>query len=157
MKPRSSGSTFFNYKQSFSINLMAIVGPDYKFLAYDIGSPGRMSDSGVWNRSNLRPLFTPTTATAGNPLNLPPPHVLVNPSNNKADPGKQLVDYHLVGDDGFGLTINLMKPYCGQGIRPSMLIFNYRLSRARQVVEVAFGILANRFRCFINRIHCCPR
>ena len=42
-----------------------------------------------------------------------------------------------------------------KGIRPSQLIFNYRLSRAIQVIKVAFGILANRFRCLLNRIHCC--
>ena len=45
IKPRSSGSTYFNYKQSFSINLMAIVGADYRFIEYDIGSPATMSDS----------------------------------------------------------------------------------------------------------------
>ena len=155
MKPRTPGSTFYNYKHTFSINLMAIAGTDYKFLAYDIGSPGRMSDSGVWNRSMLRPLFTPSATN--NPLNIPSPNVLVNPASNKADPKMQAIDYHLVGDDGFGVNVNLMKPYSDKGIRPSQLIFNYRLSRARQVIEVAFGILANRFRCLLNRIHCCPR
>ena len=153
MKPRTSGSTYFSYKQSFSINLMAVVGADYKFLAYDIGSPGRMSDSGIWNRSNLRQLFEPSGDS--NPLNIPPPHVLVS-SLNKVDSRIQLVRYHLIGDDGFGLSRYLMKPYGGQGILPTMEIFNYRLSRARQVVEVAFGILANRFRCLMNRIYCIP-
>ena len=69
----------------------------------------------------------------------------------------QAIDYHLVVDDGFGLNVNLMKPYSDKEIRPSQLIFNYRLSRARQVIEVAFGILANRFHCLLNRINCCPR
>ena len=44
-QPRSSGSTYFNHKHSFSINLMAIVGADYRFIEYDIGSPATMSDS----------------------------------------------------------------------------------------------------------------
>ena len=80
-----------------------------------------------------------------------------NTGSNKADQKMQAIDYYLIEDDGFGLNVNLMKPYSDKGIRPSQLIFNYRLSRARQVIEVAFGILANRFRCLLNRIHCCPR
>ena len=85
---------------------------------------------------------------------LPSPNVLVRPASNKADPKMQAIDYHLVRDDGFGLNVNFMKPYSDKGIRPSQPIFNYRLSRARQVIEVAFGILANRFHCLLNRIHC---
>ena len=81
----------------------------------------------------------------------------MSPASNKADPKMQAIDYHLVGDNGFGLNVNLMKPYSDKGIRPSQLIFDYRISRARQVIEVAFGILANRFRCLLNIIHCCPK
>lgn len=154
MKPRTSGSTYFNYKQSFSMNLMAVVDADYKFLAYDIGSPGRMSDSGIWNRSDLRHLFEPSENS--NPLNIPPPQVLVSPLN-EADSRMTPVHHHLIGDDGFGLSRHLMKPYGGQGLLNTMEIFNYRLSRARQCVEVAFGILVNRFRCLMNRVHCIPR
>ena len=153
IKPRKSGSTFYNYKQTFSINLMGIVGADYQFLAYDIGSPGRMSDSGIWNRSPLKPMFEPSSSN--NPLKIPKPHTLVSPLNN-VETGQHALNYHLIGDDGFGLSVHLMKPYNGANLSASQLIFNYRLSRARQVVEVAFGILANRFRCLINRLHCSP-
>ena len=42
-----------NYKKSFSINLMAIVDADYKFLVTDIGLMGSASDGGVWDNSNF--------------------------------------------------------------------------------------------------------
>ena len=67
------------------------------------------------------------------------------------------VNYHLVGDDGFGLGMHLMKPFPEKSLTPSKQIFNYRLSRARQVVEVAFGILACRFRCLFNKVYASPQ
>jgi hypothetical protein len=50
-----------------------------------------------------------------------------------------------VADDAFRLSKRMMKP-CGQKSCQEEKVFNYRLSRARRVVENAFGILANRFR-----------
>lgn len=49
-----------------------------------------------------------------------------------------------------------MKPFSNRGLTPSERIFNYRLSRARLVVENAFGMLSNRFRIFRHAIQLRP-
>ena len=36
-----------------SIILMAIAGPDYECLYADVGSNGRVNDSGIWNKCAL--------------------------------------------------------------------------------------------------------
>ena len=54
------------------------------------------------------------------------------------------------------LKDSMLKPYSQNGLTPERRIFNYRLSRARRVVENAFGILANRFLVFMTPINLAP-
>jgi hypothetical protein len=50
-----------------------------------------------------------------------------------------------VGDESYPLITYLMKPY-SIGLYKSKAMFNYRLSRAQQVVECVFGIFASKWR-----------
>jgi hypothetical protein len=64
-----------------------------------------------------------------------------------------------LGDDAFSLTENLMKPNSRNGtghLDIEKRIFNYRVSRARRVVEYAFGILVSRFGVFQRDILLSP-
>ena len=54
------------------------------------------------------------------------------------------IPYYIIGDDAFGLCHWLMKPFAHTAQVTWERIFNYRLSRARRVVECAFGILVSR-------------
>ena len=83
-----------------------------------------------------------------NTLHVPPPRVL---------PGRDVpVPMVVVADDAFPLKENIMKPYGGRVLETEKRLFNYRLSRARRVVENAFGILANRFGVFRSPLRLAP-
>lgn len=130
--PRRSGSVFFNHKRFYSIVLLALVDAEYNFLYVDIGAAGSESDAGVFTRTGLSTLMDTMQ------VNLPPPEPM------SSDPGGRPIPYFMVGDDAFALKNYLMKPYPSRGLTRPQRIFNYRQSRARRVVENAFGILANR-------------
>ena len=65
--------------------------------------------------------------------------------------------YIVIGDEAFPLKKYLMKPYPRSARRLSEAerIFNYRLSRSRNTVENAFGILANTWRIYQCPFECC--
>lgn len=137
--PRSCGSYYYNYKGFNSIVLLAIVDAHYKFIFVDVGCNGRISDGGVYNNSVLSSLVTQ------NSLNFPPPAQL--PNTNITTP------FTFVADDAFPLQSHIMKPYSKRDLSDVHKVFNYRLSRARRVVENAFGIMANRFRVMLTKIN----
>ena len=135
--PPNSGSDYFNYKGFFSIILFAMVSSDYKFLWVDVSGMGSSSDAHIYNTSELREGLEHNNIQ-GWPAPSPLPH------------DTQDVPYFLVGDDAFALRTYLMKPYSHRNQDREERIFNYRLSRARRVVENAFGILANRFQVLLG-------
>ena len=97
---------------------------------------GAASDAQIYNACELKQCLE------DGELNIPAPTPLPNDTQD--------VPFFIVGDDAFALKPNLMKPYGGRGRNREERIFNYRLSRARRVVENAFGILANRFRVLMG-------
>jgi hypothetical protein len=51
--PNKSGTEYFNYKDTFSIVLMALVDANYNFIFVDVGCQGRISDSGVYRNTDM--------------------------------------------------------------------------------------------------------
>lgn len=135
VKPRNSGSKFYNYKKIFSIVLMAVADANLRFIAINVGAYGQEGDSTIFRDSPLgKKMYSGT-------LNLPPPRFL--PGTN-SDPQP----FVMVGDEAFRLHSNLLRPFPQRNIDYRRRIYNYRLSRCRRTVECAFGVLANKWRIF---------
>jgi len=140
--PPNSGSLYYNYKKTFSMELMAACDYEYKFTLVDVGAYGSNNDAGVFSKSDFG------QALFDGEFNLPENTRL--PGNNSETP------CFFVGDEAFQLTKNLMRPYSGRNLSEDKAIFNYQLSRARKTIENAFGILAARWRIFTHPISLHP-
>ncbi|XP_008180145.1 uncharacterized protein LOC103311933 [Acyrthosiphon pisum] len=108
----------------------------------DVGANGRISDGGVFSNTEFCKRLVKNELCIPQPDNLPNSEIKL--------------PYVLVGDDAFPLMNNLMKPFSRRNLTKEQAIFNYRLSRARRIVENAFGILSSRFQILLKEINLCP-
>lgn len=134
--PPNSGSEYFNYKKHFSIVLLAIADANAKFIAFDLGSPGSQSDRGIFKDGILK-----DTCNSD-----------VFPLASELQDCSISLPYFLLGDEAFALDINLMKPFPHRSALGDEKIFNYRLSRARRIVENSFGLLCAKFRVLLRTL-----
>lgn len=123
--------------------LLGIVNANYQFVLADLGTNGRISDGGVLQNTKFFEMFNKGEL-----------HI---PSEEPVKRSDRNLPYDFVADDAFVLRTNMMKPFRQADLTSEeKKIFNYRLSRARRIVENAFGILASRFRIFHTQINVEP-
>ncbi|XP_012522028.1 protein ALP1-like [Monomorium pharaonis] len=142
--PNNDRSTYFNDKYSHSIVLMAICDANYIIRFVDIGAYGRRSDGSIFRDSAIGQAFDEGQ------MGIPQPTVVRE--------GGSVLPYCLVGDEAFPLKSYLLRPYPGRdGLIPKQSIYNYRLSRARRMIENTFGILASQWRIYRKPIIANPK
>lgn len=139
VRPKDSAADYYNRKGFYSIIVQGTV--DYRgiFLDAYIGWPGKVHDARVFTNSSLY-------SKMSNGLLLPDWSITLGSSST-------LIPLLFLGDPAYPLLPWLMKPYPENVTTTAEeKLFNYRQSRARMVVENAFGRLKGRWRCLLKRL-----
>ena len=115
-----------------------------RFICIDVGSYGKNNDAGILQRSKFGRLLSSEE--------------LLLPEDSVIEGNERLGDvpYVFIGDEAFTLTSRTLRPFARINAGPSERIFNYRLSRARRIVESAFGLLVARWRVLRTMISLLP-
>ncbi|KAL7293788.1 hypothetical protein TKK_0012850 [Trichogramma kaykai] len=142
-KPAHSGSAYFNYKRYFSCVLQAVVDANGKFIFIDIVQYGSQSDGGIFSSSKLKKA-----------LDL---KKLAIPNESKLPRSDVRMPYYFIGDGAYPLRKYLLKPIRGKNLTHIESNYNKRVSRARVVVENAFGILSQVWRVYHTTINAQPK
>ena len=133
--PAENALDYYNRKGFHSVILQAVVDHEYKFLDVCVGWPSSVHDARVLGNSKIY-------AKCESGSFLPNwPKTICNST----------VPLVMLGDPAYPLKTWLMKPFSDTGLTQRQWKFNYRLSRARVVVECAFGRLKGRWRSLMKR------
>jgi hypothetical protein len=132
---QESSKEYHNFKNFFSVVLMAMVDSHYRFIWGSCGYPGNSHDSVIFQSTDLW-----ANIQEGNCL----PRVW-------KQVGKQTIPPLVVADSAFPFTTWLMKPFTDAVLSEKQRYFNYRLSRARMVTEGACGQLKGRLRVLLRK------
>ena len=136
MPPALNHTDYYNRKGWYSIILQAVVDSEYLFQDICIGWPGSVHDARVLKNSGIYKRLK-------NDRNL---------SESSVSLEGVEIPYFLIGDSAYPLKSFLLKPFThSTSLSESQKTFNYRLSRARIVVENAFGRLKGRWRRLTKR------
>lgn len=119
---------------------MALVNSNYEFIFVDVGKNGRVSDGGVIEYTGFYKKMLKGE------LDLPDNQETVKSLN-----------YVFLGDEAFTLHEHFLKPFAQKELNYEKRIFNYRLSRARNVSENAFGQITAKFRILHTPINLSPQ
>ncbi|KAH7964698.1 hypothetical protein HPB49_000720 [Dermacentor silvarum] len=128
----NSGSSDRNYKGTFSKCLLAVCDAHYRreFLHIEMGNCGSESDGGIFSRSKQK------SNILGGHLHLPPDRSLWHIKSVIQQ--VTVMEYQKKG------SLNETGTHSAEAYERR--VFNYRLSRARRIIENAFGILVQRWR-----------
>lgn len=126
---------YHNFKNFYSIVLIAMVDANYRFVWGSCGFPGNSHDAIIFQSTQLYSVIKEFNFI---------------PQISKEVNGVQ-VPLIVLGDSAFPLLPWLMKPYTNAAPTPKQYYFNYRLSRARMVTEGAFGRLKGRWRILLRK------
>ena len=121
--PENTGSNFFNYKGS--IVLLASGDANYCFTAVDVGQYDSDNDSDAFANCDI------TKALESNSFNVPEPEHVQGCADK--------LPYVTLVDEGLPLKQYQIRPYPGKNLTEERAIFNYRLSRARRIIENILG------------------
>lgn len=137
--PQDYHCDYFNRKGWHSIILQGVVDGKGLFWNVFTGLPGSLHDARVLRLSTLWEV-----ASRGN-------HI---PASTKNIAGVN-VGYYILGDSAYPLQNWLLKPFIDTGrLTAEQRFYNMKISRARVVVENAFGRLKGRWRCLMKRNDC---
>jgi len=131
----ASCKEYHNFKNFYSVVLMAMVDSRYRFIWGSCGFPGNSHDAIIFQSTAL--------------------WEKLKGDDFIPDIGHKVADITIrplvIGDSAFPFQPWLLKPYTNAILTEKQRYFNYRLSRARMVTEGAYGQLKGRWRVLLRK------